>query len=200
EVERRDPRHHPQRLADRVSVDPRRHLLRELPFGQVGDVAGELDHLQPPLHLPQGVRDRLAMLRRQHLRHLPTPIRDDPPKLEHDVLAAGHRHLAPLLERLPGRLDRRVDLRHGRQRHLTRDLSGRRVVDGPGALRSPVPGLSGDPMGDGSHFMSPQMTYWLVPRRRYWPWPASPRYWSSVTITRPRLKTVSTEPETRRPS
>src|ERR1700733_1264154 len=43
EVEGGDPRHHAERLADRVDVDATRRLLREPTLEQVGHTARELD-------------------------------------------------------------------------------------------------------------------------------------------------------------
>src|SRR5918996_2318042 len=55
EVERRDPRHDAERLADGEAVYPGRDVLRELSLHEVGDAAREVDHLEPALYLAVGI-------------------------------------------------------------------------------------------------------------------------------------------------
>src|ERR687891_1520960 len=60
EVERRDPRHDAERLADGEAVYPGRDVLRELPLPEVGDAAREVDHLEPALYLAVGIGGKPA--------------------------------------------------------------------------------------------------------------------------------------------
>jgi hypothetical protein len=62
EVERRDARHHTERLAHRPVVDAARDLLREIALQQLRDAAGELEDLDAARHLTLRVREHLAVL------------------------------------------------------------------------------------------------------------------------------------------
>src|SRR5918996_3058574 len=55
EVERCDPRHDAERLADGEAVYPGRDVLRELSLHEVRDAAREVDHLEPALYLAVGI-------------------------------------------------------------------------------------------------------------------------------------------------
>ena len=122
------PGHHAQRLADRGGVDPVGDVLGELALEQVGDAAGELDHLDAPGHLPPGVLQHLAVLGGDQAgqvvavavgqlaegeedpgpggeRGVP-PLGRGGPGPDHglvDVLRRGQHHLAGLTPRWPGR-------------------------------------------------------------------------------------------------
>ena len=62
EVERRDAGDHAQRLAEGVGVDVGRDLVGVVTLEQARDAAGELDDLEPALHLAQRVGEHLAVL------------------------------------------------------------------------------------------------------------------------------------------
>src|ERR671918_1463653 len=62
EVERRDPRHDAERLADGEAVYPGRDVLRELALHEVGDAAREVDHLEPALYLAVGIGGELSVV------------------------------------------------------------------------------------------------------------------------------------------
>ena len=67
EVERRDARNDPERLAQRVEIDAGSGALAEFAFEQVRDAAGEFDHFQSALDVALGVGDGLAVLRGEQL-------------------------------------------------------------------------------------------------------------------------------------
>ena len=52
----------PERLADRVAVDVGRDVLGELALQELRQAAGELDHLEPAVHLAERVGRDLAVL------------------------------------------------------------------------------------------------------------------------------------------
>ena len=55
----------------------------------MGDVAGELHHLEAPLDLAQGVVEGLSVLGGEDAGQVETVPGDEFPVGEHDVLAAG---------------------------------------------------------------------------------------------------------------
>ena len=117
EIERRDPRHHTNRLPDRVHIDPGRGLLRELPLQQGGDPAGELDHLEAARHLAHRVRQHLAVLGHQELRDLLLARMHQLADVEHQLRAFRQRNRAPRREGSLRSLDGAIDLLHRGQIH-----------------------------------------------------------------------------------
>ena len=155
EVERGDPGRHAQRLAYGVGVDRGADLFGELPFEEVGDVAGELHHFEAPLHFAEGVVEGLAVFGGEGTGQVQAVPGDQFPVGEHDVLAAGERHRAPVFERLPSRADGLVHLFGGGEGHLGGLPPGGRIEHRTGPLRFPFPGLALDPMGYGFHRFLP---------------------------------------------
>ncbi len=148
EVEGRDPGHDPERLADLVDVDPARHLLGEAALEQARDAARELEVLETPGDLAQGVRWDLAVLRGQQCGDV-RPVRlDQVPDPEHDVGALGERRRAPGRECRLGRRDGRVDVRARREVDVLGQATGGRIVDRPFPGRGPDHGPPADPMAD----------------------------------------------------
>ncbi len=140
EVERGDPGHDAEGLANGESVDTGGHLVGVLALLEVGDIGDELDHLDSPLHLTEGVGKCLAVLRRQGAGHILTTLVEDLSVLQEDLLATGHRGVTPVLERLPCRSDRPVDIGHRRHGNVPRLLTGSGVEHrcGPPRCRSCV--------------------------------------------------------------
>ena len=144
EVEGRDPGHDSQRLADLVDVDPARDLLGEAALEQARDAARELEVLETPGDLAQGVRGDLAVLRGQQRGDV-RPVRlDQVPDPEHDVGALGERGRPPGREGRLGRRDGRVDVRARREVDVLRQTTGGRVVD----RTFPARGAGHDPPAD----------------------------------------------------
>ena len=100
EVEGGDAGHDSERLAHREGVDAGRNLLAEFTLDHVGDVAGELDDLQPTLHLAEGIGSGLAVLGGDQLGDLMPILDHEFPVGEHDVLATGDRRVSPGRESL----------------------------------------------------------------------------------------------------
>ena len=131
EVERRDPGHHAEGLADGVHVDAGRRLLAELALQQVRDAAGELDVLQAPGHLAQGVGEDLAVLGVRSGQLLAVGV-DQLPEVEHAPrCAATGRWPARPGNACLRHADGGVDLSGGGQVDLGLLLAGRRVPDRP---------------------------------------------------------------------
>ena len=146
EVERRDPHGDAHRLEDRRDVDAARRLLGVRALQQGADAARELDDLEPPLHLTEGVGPHLAVLAGDDLGHLVGTFVEQ--------LAEPEQHLGPLAERgrapVVGRVPRPPDhggrvgcggeahgrdvLARGRVAHRRRPLGGA----GPGGAVVPV--------------------------------------------------------------
>ena len=148
EVERRDARDHAHRLADRVHVDPRRDLLRELAFEQGRDPAGELDHLEAAGHLAQGIGENLAVLGDEELGDRFLVLMHELTDPEQHVRAAGERDRPPRTERLLRSLHREVDLFSGREIDGAALPAGGRVEHGARATRAPGDGDAADPVLD----------------------------------------------------
>ena len=130
-----------ERLPERVRVHVGGDLLGVLTLEQGGDAARELDHLQAAGDLALGVGDDLAVLVRDELGQLVEVLLDELAEGEHDAGPADERHVAPLVERLPGRRHRGVHVGRLGQRHLGLLGAGGGVVDravarrGAGRLR-----------------------------------------------------------------
>ena len=88
EVERRDARHHAQRLAHGIHVDARAGQVREVALHEMRNADGELDHLQPALNVAEAVRNRLSMLGRKQLGQRLHFLGDDFEELHHHAGAA----------------------------------------------------------------------------------------------------------------
>ena len=137
EVERRNPRHHPQRLPHTPAVDPRPHLLRILALQKLRDPGRELHHLQPPRRLPARIRVHLPVLARQHRGNLLQPPLEDLPKPEQHPRPPQRRLRRPGRKRPRRSLHRRVHLRIGSQRHPRLHSPTRRMKHVPKPSRRP---------------------------------------------------------------
>ena len=113
EVERRDARHHAERLADLVDVDPGADLLAESALEQVRDAGGELEVLEAARDLAERIGPDLAVLARQVGRDLLAMLLHEVPDAEHDLGPPADARRAPGRERRVRRGHRRVDLLDG---------------------------------------------------------------------------------------
>ncbi len=148
EVERRDPRDHTERLADRVDVDAARHLFAHPALQKMRHAAAELDHLEPARDLPRRVRKNLAVLAREVLCDLLTPRMEELTNREEELGPLRERQRPPRGQCLPRGLDRQVDLLHRREIDRARLLTRRRVEHRPCAARPTRVGRSRDPVVD----------------------------------------------------
>ncbi len=108
-------------------------VLRVLALEQVRDAAGELDHLQPALHLAHRIGQRLAVLLGDELRERLLVLLQQREELLHHARAAQRRRVAPGGQRGLRGLHGRVDLGGVRERHALGDGAGRGVGDLAGA-------------------------------------------------------------------
>ena len=152
EVERRDADADTQRLPERVQVDPRRDLCREVALEQLRDAAGELDDLQPALRprpraslstlpcssvIASAIRPTLAFTSSRKAKStLVRWLRDD------------SDHVRVRLARRP--YDG-VHVVAGGQGDLGLLLPRRRVPDAAATGAVPARGLAADPVVDGPH-------------------------------------------------
>ena len=144
EVERGDPGHDTERLADREDVHAGRDLLAETALEQVRHAARELDVLDPPGDLAQGVRGDLAVLRGQEGGQVAPVLVDELADAEQDLRAAGQRGRPPGRECRRGGSDRPVDLLGAREVDLVGLRARGRVEDRPRPTRL----AGGDPPAD----------------------------------------------------
>ncbi len=122
----------------------------------MGDVGGELDDLETPVDLAQGVRQGLAVFGGEQLGQILLMAVDQFPEGEHDLLAPGQGGVPPAGKGYPGSSDGQVDFLDGGERHFGCHLPGGRVVDPAGPL-----GRSGyrfvvDPMFNRFHCCTPR--------------------------------------------
>ncbi len=110
EVERGDAGDHAERLAQRVDVDAGARALGVLTLEQVRDADGELDDLDAALDVALGVGDGLAVFERQEFGQLVDVLVDQLDELHHHAGATLRVPRRPLLLRLGGSGDRRVDV------------------------------------------------------------------------------------------
>ena len=101
-VEGRDARRHTDGLAHGIHVDPRTCAVGEFPLQHVGRADAELDHFQPALDIALGIRDRLAMFRRQRLGQLVHVAVQQADEFHHHPRAALRVRRAPFHLRLCG--------------------------------------------------------------------------------------------------
>ncbi len=148
EVERRDARDDPERLADGRDVHAARHLRRQLALELDVDATGQVDDLQAAGHLAERVTVHLAVLGGDQLGDgVPVGVQQRP-ELEEDRGPLGQRGLAPGGVGLLGGGDRRVHLVHRGERDLRRHRAGRRVGHRPVRARGAFDGLAADPVVD----------------------------------------------------
>src|SRR5579885_3034561 len=139
------------RLAHRIKVDSRTGALGVFALHEMGNAAGELDHLDAALNVAARVGNDLAVLGgQQPCATVEIPL-DQLEKLEHHARA-------PLrVGRGPGRLrgfgigDRALDLRAVGERDLGLHLSGIGVEDVAEAPRRALDLLAADEMTDLAH-------------------------------------------------
>ena len=108
-------------------------VLAELALQQVGDAAGELDHLDAPGHLAPGVLQHLAVFGGDDPGQVVAVAVGQFPEGEQDAAAGGERRVPPGVERRGRRLDDVIDVLGGGQHHLGRLLTGGRVEHRCGA-------------------------------------------------------------------
>ncbi len=121
------------------------------------DAAGELDHLQPALDVALGVREGLAVLRREKPGKIIVFGLDQLEELEH------HPRAALRVGRSPGRLrgrrvgDRRLHVGLAGERDLGLHLAGVRIEHVAGASGCAGNLLAADEMADIAHGCSARM-------------------------------------------
>ena len=151
EIERRDPGANTKRLAHRIHIDIGRNIVRKLALHEMRNAAGELDHIEPPLHVTDRVRENLAMLDGQHLAQHLAFVGRQFKKLEHDAAALDDRSAGPIRESGFGGSNRPFNLRLRGQRHLAGHLAGRRIEHIAVAATTALDGLSIDKMPELGH-------------------------------------------------
>ena len=129
EVERGDPGHDAERLANLVDIDAGRDLLAEATLEQLRHATGELDVLQPARDLAQGIARDLAMLGGQQRGQVLAMGLDQVPDPEQDLGPLRERRCAPGRERRCGRGDGSIDIVDRGEVDPTDDLPGRRIED-----------------------------------------------------------------------
>ena len=151
EVERRDARHHAQRLAHRIDVDAGAGALGVFALQRVGDAAGELDHLQPALDVAPGVGDDLAVLAAEQFGQFVHPRLDQAFEVEHDAGAALGIGAGPAVEGVLSGLDGAIDL--GRRGQLDAGLNLTRigVEDVAETAGGPIEGHAVDEVANVAH-------------------------------------------------
>ncbi len=117
----------------------------------MGDVACELDDLEPALHLPEGVVQRLAVLRGEETGEVLLARRHQLPEGEHDILSLGEGREPPGLVGPSRRLHRPVDVVGRRQRHFAGLVSCGRVEHLAHPPRRPLGRGPVNPVLDLSH-------------------------------------------------
>ena len=152
EVERRDAGDDPEGLPDRVDVDRRSTTCSENPpFSRFGIAVAYSMFSRPRWTSPIASRDHLAVLLAHDPRELGLRLLEQLAEPEEDVGALRQRRRAPALERLPRRLDRRVELLGRGEVDLVGLDAGGGVVDGAGPAGLAGDDLAADPVGDAFH-------------------------------------------------
>ena len=133
-----------------MHVDTTRDLLGVLALQQVHEPGGELDVLDAAADLALGIRENLAVLGRDDRGELVGALDEQVAEAEEHVGALDEARRPPCGEGGGGRGDRGVGLCRRRESDLGLHRTGRRVVDGAGALgRSGR--LAGDVVADEIH-------------------------------------------------
>lgn len=148
EVERRDARHHPQRLKLAPAVDARAGLFAVFALQQFRHIAGVFDILDAALQFAQGVAEHLAVLGGDQLADGIGVLLQQILELHHDTRALQRRGVAPGGIGLFGGGDGALHRGAVGQLHLLRRLAGGRVVNRLAAFAADG-GLAVDPMGNG---------------------------------------------------
>jgi hypothetical protein len=130
EVEGRDAGADAERLAQREAVDAPADLVAVLAFEQIGNAAGEFDHLQTARHLAARVGDDLAVLDADQRRELGEVVLDQVAEAEHHARARQRRRARPRRESGLRRLHRGVDVGARAEDDLARVRAGGRIEDG----------------------------------------------------------------------
>src|SRR5207249_3924595 len=107
-----------------------RRLLGEAALEERRDAAGELDHLEPAGDLAHGVREDLAVLRREHAGEVLAMVVDELADPEEELRAARQRNRSPGREGSLRRGDRGADLLDRGEVDLGGLPAGGRVVHG----------------------------------------------------------------------
>ena len=152
-VERSDSGNDAERLPDRVDVDTRRRLLRELTLQQLGDSAAVLDHLEPARNLAECVGEHLAVLGREEPRDVLAMLVDEIADAEEDRRALRERDGPPCSERFPRGLNSAIDLFGRREVDHAGLPAERRVVHRPTPPRFALDAAAADPMADPLEFL-----------------------------------------------
>ena len=136
EVERGDAGDHAQWLAVGDGINARSDIAGEIALEQVGNAAGEFDHLDAAGDFAQCVVMGLAVFARDLAGDVGGVAIEQFLELEHEAGALQGRHGAPGRLRRLGIGDSRVDFLDGRQRKFGDLLAGCRVEDRGAALRA----------------------------------------------------------------
>ncbi len=148
EVEGRDGRRDAERLPKRAGVHVGGHVRRIETRQLRGQPARELDGLETPDYLTEGVGVGLAVIARDEPRHLLAVSPDQLAEGEEDLAPGQERRIAPGREGPVCGTDGGVDLRDSTARHTRDDLAGRRVEHRAGLLREHLHRSTVDPVAD----------------------------------------------------
>ena len=152
EVERRDARHHAQRLADRKRVDVAPHAFGVFALEQLRDATGELHHFQPAHDLALRVGQHLAVLAGDQ-RGQPVDIAlHQVAEAEQHPRADMRRGRRPARESRLGAGDGPIDQRRVGQSHAARLQPRRGIEHRRGAPARTVHPIARDKMRDQSLF------------------------------------------------
>ena len=124
EIERRDARHHAERLAQGIDVDVRPGAIAEFALQQMRNAAGEFHHFHAALNVALGVGNGLAMLAGQNFRELVVVTLQQLQEFHQHARAALGIGGGPGGLRGLGVLDRRAHFGPGGQRHAGDLLAG----------------------------------------------------------------------------
>ena len=137
EVEWGDPGNHPQRLTERVHVDPGGDLVGVFTLELFDDPAGELGHLKPAANLTLRVGKNLAVLRSDNRGQFIRMRRQLFTEPEQDPGARRQRHLGPRIRSVPRLRHNTLNVVLVCQPQLAGHLTGCRIEDLLGSLTRP---------------------------------------------------------------
>ncbi len=149
EVERGDAGDDAERLAQREAVDLAADLIGEITLEDLRRPRGELHDLDAARHLAQRVGQHLAVLGGDDGGKLARVAVEQIAEAEHHAGSDQGRRRGPSRERRLRRPNGGIDVLAPGERHLARDLAGRRVVDVAAAAALARGASAVDDMGDG---------------------------------------------------
>jgi hypothetical protein len=154
EVERGDAGHHAEGLAHGIAVDAAADVLGKLALEEMGNAAGELDHLQAAGDRALGVVHRLAVFFGDRGRQLVHVLLDEALEAEHDPRAPKRRRRGPSGKRSVRRADRGIELALVGEGDPPDQLAQGRIEDIAMAPAGALDHLAADKMIDRFHRQS----------------------------------------------